>query len=470
MALTEEGFSRPTLPEIKADLDTDFTNALGPVNTNPDAVAGQVIGIVAEAVDSIQSLMQDVYDAMYPRSAEGTSLDGAVSFVGLSRLDASPTIVTAAAYGNDGDVVLANALATANGTNFFSSSDVVISRANALDVSIQVGTVTNSASYQILAAGTSVTYVSDASATAAEIVAGLGALLDTDVFTVIVSGDTLRFYSADGVSPFAVTVDAKLTITRRGSPVVFVADTNGAIVVPVGAMTTTSAGQELYNLVSGATGNDVESDVSLRTRHASSVRSTGSATVEAIKARILANVDGVTSVRIYENRTALTVDDIPPHAFEAVVQGGTNSDVAAELWLDKPAGIETYGNVSVQTPDTTGDNQTVSFSRATTVYGWVTVAVTALNSEETLPATASDGIKAAVVDWAVSNIGVADDVIVQRFYGPIYAAIPGIASMTITAAVTATEGGTPSYSASNITIGRTEIAEFDTTRIVITGL
>lgn len=470
MSLTTEGFSRPTLPEIKSDLDIDFVDALGPVNTNPDAVVGQIIGIVAEAVDSIQSVMHDVYDAMYPRSAEGTSLDGAVSFVGLSRIDASPTIVTAAAYGNDGDVVLANAFALVNGTNFFSTSDVVISRANALDISIQVATVSNSASYQILAAGTSITYVSGASATAAEIIAGLGALLDTNIFTVSATNDTLRFYSSDGVSPFAVTVDAKLTITRRGSPVVFVADTNGATVVPVGAMTTTSAGQELFNLVQGATGNDVETDVSLRARHASSVRGTGSATVEAIKAKLLANVDGVTSVRIYENRTNLTADSIPPHAFETVVQGGLNSDIAAELWLVKPAGIETYGNVSVQTPDTAGDNQTVSFSRATSVYGWVTVAVTALNSEETLPATASAGIKSAVVDWAAANIGVADDVIVQRFYGPIYAAIPGIASITITAAVTATEGGTPSYSAANITIGRTEIAEFDESRVVVTGL
>lgn len=470
MSLTAEGFSRQTLPEIKTDLDAEFINALGPVNTNPDSVTGQVIGIVAEAVDSIQSIMQDVYDAMYPRSAEGVSLDGAVSYVGLTRLDASPTIVTAAAYGNEGDVVLANALATVAGTNFFSTSDVVISRANALDVSIQVGTVTNSASYQILAAGTSVTYTSDASATADEIVAGLGALLDTDVFTVSTTPDTLRFYAADGVSPFAVTVDAKLNITRRGSPVVFVAETNGAVVVPVGAMTTTDAGQELFNLVSGATGNDVESDVSLRARHETSVRGTGSATVEAIRAKLLANVDGVTSVRIYENRTNLTVDSIPPHAFETVVQGGTNSDVGAGLWLYKPAGIETYGNVSVQTPDTAGDNQTVSFSRATSVYGWVTVAVTALNSEETLPATAAAGIKSAVVDWAAANIGVADDVIVQRFYGPIYAAIPGIASMTITVAVTSTPSGTPSYSASNITVGRAEIVEFDVSRVVVTGL
>lgn len=470
MSLTPEGFERPTLPEIKADLDSDFIDALGPVNTNPDSVTGQIIGIVAEAVDSIQSIMQDVYDSMYPYSAEGTSLDGAVAFVGLERLDASPTVVTSAAYGAEGEVVLANALAPVAGTNFFSTSDVVISRANALDVSIQVGTVADSSSYQILAGGMSVTYVSDADATAEEIIAGLASLLDANAFTISTTSDTLRFYSADGVSPFALTVDAKLNITRRGSPVVFQADTNGAVVVPVGAMTSTDSGVELYNLVAGATGNDVESDVDLRARHASSVRGTGAATVEAIKARMLADVDGVTSVSIYENRTNLTVDSIPPHAFETVVQGGSNSDIAAQLWLTKPAGIETYGNISVQTPDTAGDNQTVSFSRATETYGWVTVDVTALNAEETLPSTAIAGIKSAVVGYANANIGVADDIIVQRFYGPIYAAVPGIANMTITADVTDLPTDTPSYSAANITVGRAEVVVFDESRVVVTGI
>jgi uncharacterized phage protein gp47/JayE len=470
MSLTAEGFERQTLPEIKTDLDADFTDALGPVNTEPDSVTGQIIGIVAEAVDTIQSLLQDTYDAMYPYSAEGTSLDGAVALVGLSRIEASPTIVTAAAYDDEGAVVPANQLVVVNSTEFLSTSDVVVSRANALDVEIQVNTVTNSASYQILAAGESVTYTSDSSATAAEIIAGLAALLDTDTFVVSATNDTLRFYSADGVSPFAVTADAKLTITRRGSPVVFVAQENGAIAVPVGAVTSTDSGIELYNLAAGDIGRDVESDVDLRARHATSVRGTGSATVEAIKARMLADVDGVTSVAIYENRTAAAVDGIPAHAFETVVEGGTNSAIAAQLWLTKPAGIETHGNVTVLTPDTAGDNQTVKFSRAETVYGWLSIDVTALYTEEPLPASAVNGIKEAAVAYANANIGVGEDVILQRFYGPIFDAVSGIASMDIEADVTALPGDTPSYSAANISVARTEIAVFDVARVTVTGI
>lgn len=471
MSLTADGFQRDTLPGIKAELDSDLTDALGPVNTNADSVLGQISGIVAEAVANIQEVLQDTYDSMYPSTAEGTSLDGAVEYVGIERIDASPTIVTCAAYGNEGQSYDQGQTAIVSGTDFTSTSIVTVSRANALDVEIEVATVTNSAGYQILAGGLSFTYNSDIDATEAEILAGLLALVQAnDFFTASVTGTTLRMYAADGVSPFAVTVDSKLTIKRRGSPMVFVAAENGAIAVPVGAMTTTNIGIEIYNLAAGATGRDVETDAELRARHAAFVRGTGSATVEAIKARMLADVDGVTSIAIYENRTAIEVDGLPPHSYESVIQGGTNSAIASQLWLTKPAGIETYGNVTVLTPDTAGDNQEVSFSRAVVTYGWLTIAVTALNTEESLPATASDAIKAAALAYANANIGVGDDIILQRFIGPIYLDVPGLASITITADVTAAPTDTPTYGSANIAVARAEIVEFSLDRMTVTGV
>ena len=298
MSLTENGFERPRLPEIKTTYDGLFTDALGPLNTNPDAVIGQIIGIFSAALDDANEALQDVYDSMYPATATGTSLDGAVSYVGLSRLAATETIVTAAAYGTEGTVIPAGSAARTSTMLYFSTSDVVISRASALDVNIEVGTLTNSASYQIVAGGVSVTYVSDNSATATEILNGLAALFP-DQFIASVSNDVLRLRSSDGVTPFALTVDTKLTITRRSSPVVFRAETTGADVVPVGALTAIESAiagwDELYNLAAGDTGRDVETDAELRARFAAAPNNIGSATVEAIRSRILSNVDGVTS-------------------------------------------------------------------------------------------------------------------------------------------------------------------------------
>ncbi len=471
MTLNANGFDRKRLPEIKTELDAAFNAALGPVNTEPDSVTGQLIGIFAEAIDAAYEILQDNYDSMYPYSAENTSLDGAVSYVGMTRLPASATVVTCAAYGDESDLVPVGSLATVGTSEFESTSDVVISRANALDVEIEVNTVAEAPfSYQIVAGGVSVTYSSGVDETAAEIIAGLAALMDDEVYVISYTDTTLRFYAIDGVSPFSLTVDAKLDITRRASPVVFVCQDTGAVAAPVGAMTVTSTGVELYNLVAGDIGRDVESDAALRARHLISTRGTGSATVEAIKAKLLANVDGVTSVAIYENRTALEVDGMPAHSYETVIEGGTNSEIAAEIWLTKPAGIETYGNETVLTPDTAGDNQTVSFSRPVPVYGWVRVDVTTLNEEEALPSTAEQGIKDAVVAYANAEIGVGEDVIIQRFHGPIYDAVPGLARLDIDIDVTALDSDTPVYTSANAAVGRAEIAVFSTDRVTVLGL
>lgn len=472
MSLTSTGFERPTLVEIKSDQDAAFTEALGPINTNADSVIGEIIGVFSAAIDDAYQALQDAYDAMYPSTAEGTSLDGAVSFVGIERIAASPTIVTAACYGSEGTLIPAGSIAQTDTLEYSATSDVVITRAACVDATIEVATVTNSSSYQIVAGGFSVTFVSDASATKSEIVNGLAALMSDD-FVADVIGDVLRIYSADGVTPFALTVDAKLNITSRASPVVFVCSEVGANVVPSGALSSivsaVSGWDSVYNLVAGDTGADAESDADLRLRHANVTRATGSATVEAIRSRMLAEVDGVTGCQIYENRTSVETDGIPAHAFEAVVQGGSNADIANQLWQTKPAGIETAGNVSVVVTDSNGDGQTVSFSRATDKYAWVRVTIQALNPEESPTANMSDAIKTAIYNFASAEFTVSEDIIIQKLYGPVYDAIDGLGQILIEAAITDLEDDTPVYTSSNISIGRSESPVFDETRITIIG-
>jgi uncharacterized phage protein gp47/JayE len=474
MTLDATGFSRPRLADTKVEIDQLMTDALGPVNTAPDSVVGQLDGIWSEGVDNVYEDLQNTYDAMYPNTAEGTSLDGAVAFVGLTRIAASATVVTAAAYGTEGTLVPAGSLAHAD-IQYTSTSDVIISRANALDVTIDVATISNAAAYNILAGGTAVTFTTDSTATAAEIVAGLAALLNIAPLIALVVGSSLRVYAADLETPFAITVDSKLTISKLGSPVVFVANSTGANTVPVGALinidTPVNGWNSIYNLAAGAIGRNTETDIELRLRHASSVRATGSATVEAIKSKLLANVPSVVSVQIYENRTSITnADGVPAKSYETVIVGGTDSVIAEQIWLTKPAGIETYGDTTIAVLDSNGDPQNVSFSRPVTLYGWLTVAITSLDTEETLPVSAIAAIKQAAVDYANANIGVGSDIIIQRFIGPVYGAVSGIGSMAITAATTANPTDTPTYGSANIVITNTQIAVFDISRVVVTGI
>lgn len=474
MSLTEQGFDRPRLNEIKADYDQRFTDALGPINTSPDAVAGQIIGIFSAALDDAWEALQNTYDAMYPATAEGTSLDGAVSLVGLERLGATPTTVIAMCYGTQAAVIPAGALARAlDNRQYVTTAATTISNTSAGDVEITVTTVTDLANYQVIAGGTSVVYTADADATDAEIAAGLAALFDPLVFLVTSNQGVLRIRSADQYSDFTVTTDSKLTITKLGTPVTFTALDMGAYVLPVGALNAIDSSvlgwTEVYNLVEGDTGRFVETDEELRARHAETVRVTGAATVQAIRSRILQDVDSVTSVSVYENRTHLFVSLMPPHSFETVVSGGSNQAVADKIWEVKPAGIETYGNTAVQVLDDNSDLQIIKFSRPADKYAWIRVSVNALYPEEPLPAAVVSAIKAAVLAYGTS-LGVGQDVITQRFYGPIYTATTGIGSITVEAALTTLPTDSPVYSTGNASVARAEIAVFDELRISVVGV
>jgi uncharacterized phage protein gp47/JayE len=474
MSLTPEGFVRLRLAQIKADYDARFTTALGPINTKPDAVVGQIIGIFSEALDNAFEMLQDNYDAMYPYSAEGTALDGAVSFVGLERLAATQTVVTGVAYGAEGTLIPAGSGARANGI-FRSTSDVIISRSAALDIEFEVVTLAANSAYQIILGGNSYAYTTDASPTKSEIILGLLGLIDPALFGASSLNEKLRVFSIDSIAPFTVTLDSKLRITKRGSPIVFVAEETGANPVPVGALniiTSPVAGWDsVSNLAEGDIGRNLETDAELRARHAASVRATGSATVEAIRARMLQEVSGVASIQIYENRTnTQSIDGIPAHAFESVIVGGTNSEVADQLWRTKPAGIETHGNVTVVITDSAGDPQTVKFSRAVPKYIWFKVTVNALNGEELLPIGADDAIKAAIVAYGQKNIGVGDDIILQKFFGPIYGAVAGLGSILIEVAVTNAPTETPVYSTNNVIIGKPEGPIFSSDTITVLGI
>lgn len=474
MSLTEQGFDRPRLNEIKADYDQRFTDALGPINTSADAVAGQIIGIFSAALDDAWEALQNTYDAMYPATAEGTSLDGVVALVGLERLGATPTTVIAMCYGTQATVIPAGALARAlDNRQYVTTAATTISNTSAGDVEITVTTVTDFANYQVIAGGTSVVYTADADAIDSEIAAGLAALFDPLVFLATSEQGVLRIRSVDQYSDFTVTCDSKLTISKIGTPVTFTALEMGEYVLPVGALNVIDSSvlgwTEVYNLVAGDTGRFVETDEELRARHAETVRVTGAATVQAIRSRILQDVDSVTSVSVYENRTHLFVGLMPPHSFETVVSGGSNQAVADKIWEVKPAGIETYGNTSVQVLDDNGDLQIIKFSRPADKYAWIRVSVNALYPEEPLPAAVVSAIKAAVLSYGAS-LGVGQDIITQRFYGPIYTATTGIGSITVEAALTTLPTDVPVYSTGNAAVARAEIAVFDELRISVVGV
>lgn len=159
----------------------------------------------------------------------------------------------------------------------------------------------------------------------------------------------------------------------------------------------------------------------------------------------------------------------PPKSFEAVVQGGSDNDIANQIWLTKPAGIETFGNVNngngIAITDSQGGTQVIYFSRPEEVYISVQVSLS-LYSEETFPTNGIVLVQNAINDYG-NSLGVGSDVLFQRVLAQIFQ-VPGIASGNMQIAATALPSDAPSYGTADIPIAENEISVFDLTRITVT--
>lgn len=280
--------------------------------------------------------------------------------------------------------------------------------------------------------------------------------------------------STDNGDLFELVEDVTLDGAGNGSGTMIALEA-GEILALAGTLvnieTPVSGWDSVTNPNDGDTGRDEESDSELRLRREQSLQITGAGTVEAIRARLLQQVDDVSAVSIVENRSD-TVDGSgrPPHSFETVVSGGVDQDVADLLWEVKPAGIETTGAITVIVTDSQGESQTIQFSRPVDVYIWADITVNAANADE-FPDGAETEIKERIVEYAEERFGVGDDVTYQALFGPIYRNIPGIGDVTLTIADSADAGTQPDageYAEANIAISDNEISRWLEDRIDVT--
>ena len=159
----------------------------------------------------------------------------------------------------------------------------------------------------------------------------------------------------------------------------------------------------------------------------------------------------------------------PIKSIQAVVEGGEDYAVANEIWLSKPAGIETFGNVNggngISIIDSEGNTQVIFFSRPTQIYIWVQVALT-LYSGETFPANGIQDVQQAIYNYGF-DLGVGVSVLLQRVLAQIFT-VPGIASGSMTIAATISPTASPSFGSSDITIAENQISIWNILNINVT--
>jgi len=254
------------------------------------------------------------------------------------------------------------------------------------------------------------------------------------VGAVIYAGDIIKS-TVDGTE---WAIDATVTIGGGGTVVAqATAMVTGAIEADTGTITkiVTARGgwQTVTNTVVAVTGTPRETNAQLRFRRFVSVARPGDNQVDSMYGEIGAVAD-VRHVEIYENDTNATdADGLPAHSIAPIVDGGTDAAVALAIYLKKNPGVflhpaGTPVNEIVTSPLYSNNTKNITFSRPVYVAPLVVVDVT---DDGTLPVTAGDEIKKAILAYAngtlidentgfnILGFTIGEDVTISRMYTPV---------------------------------------------------
>lgn len=445
MALSSAGYVPKRLPQLKTELDTRMLEVFGPINLNAESVFGQLVGLTVEQQAEIYAQLEEVYWSQYPASAQGVNLDRVVSLNGLERLPARATNVQAVVSGSAGTVLALGRLARAtDGTTYQIQGAVTLAMAGSVGATVEVATLTASADYTITIGGTGYTYNSGPTPTRASILTNLKALLPVwtrSTLTTGTGGDSLRI---EYDTPQTLLLSANLAASSVSNYASFAAQVVGPIALPVGALNTittpVSGWVSISNRAPGSIGRAVETDDELRLRRTRSLRLAGANTLDSIVSRIQ-QVPGVITQRVVANSgNATDAEGIPAHSIRAIVDGGTDADVARILYTYVAAGIGYYGAVTYNVvSDVTGQSFPVKFDRPTNVPFYVTVTV---KSSVATPTDAIERIRSALMDYAAGQ-DIAEPLLYTRLFTPINGVIgEGAYVQSLTTGLAASPTGT----------------------------
>jgi len=494
--ITPAGLTIPTLVELRQGLEASYQAVWGlDVDLSPEGYLGQHIALMSKRDRDLWEMIQEILSARDPDTATGVSMDEVAAETGVTRL--SPTAATATEVLHWLPLVTATTVAAgskvkAGGapTTYSLDSDVVgvtdpagpfkafrlkvdPAFADGDTMAIGIGGVTPASIYFTSTHGTVSNFIETVFAPYFETT-----IVGSSCNAVTISGSTFVEVHLAQFAALTATVGLLTTsASYQGVPGNYTCDTFGARSVPAYTLDTiatpVSGWSSISQPVAGIDGTDTETDTALRLRRIRQMRS-GTATEDAIRNAIL-RVDGVSFADVSSNRENITdAEGRPPHWMECVVSGGNDTAVATAIWTTAPAGIGFYGNFALTPSDLRpivngqdGKPHRVNFSRPQAVFAWVEVTVVSPNTEETAPQDLFVAIQSAIVSWGQTNMGLGDDMILQKFYGPIYT-VEGIGEVSIRHALTENAGDTPTWSTTaKLSIDSRHYASFDVSRVVV---
>lgn len=480
--ITETGLRIKRFDTILSEINAFQTEGFGvQVGANTRSFLNTLNTSVADKIAELWELGADIYHNLSPMSAEGAALDNAVQFGGNSREKARSTYYPIHCECTEG-ITLDEETLIESDTNpaikFLSAEERTISRSSFNKAKVKVVSTQPGEAYTVALNGTLYSYTCKVMDGPEAILGGLRDLIladEAEAFTASVDSENvlLVIEAADVESENSMLLTDNLTTESVTAIISFASEEPGEVSLPNGAITkivTAPTGfLSCTNLCGYVAGRLLETDVELRQSYVDKIFSRSSRMTDSIRSAILANCAGVTAAQVYENRTNETDSEgRPPHSVEAVVDGGSNSDIAEQILATVSAGITTYGSVSVDVPGEDDDMIEVCFNRPTYIYCWFKVTLT-ISKASLVPANYAELVETAIVD-AMSQVENGEDVVPQQQFLPaIYEQVPGISyiDVSIYTTTSASEGQPSSYPLRSVEITNRQRAMTSSTRIEV---
>ncbi|WP_432211871.1 baseplate J/gp47 family protein [Leptospira noguchii] len=289
MAVTPQGFIRKTRDEIISDLEAKYRTGLGSdIDLSIVSEDGVRMRILADELEEIHKLAEDIFYSNFAHTATGVSLDRILNPLGSERQPAKRAIVGLRFSGVNGSFVnIGTICQTGSGIQF---------------ITIESGTISGG-SVLLNAQSLNIEY---------GISGNVGANLITTINTALTGID-----SVTNPEP------------ARG-------------------------------------GRVIETDSEYLNRFIDSGVNGGSSAANVQGA--LNNIESVLSAKVYENVTDFVdAEGRPPHSMEAVIEGGTPTEIGDCFLKNWPGGIESLGSNSTTLIDNKGVPRTYYFNRPTDV-------------------------------------------------------------------------------------------------------
>lgn len=484
--VTPEGFQLKTLQEYRQDLEDIYREVFGEsVDLSEEGPNGEIISKLALAWSKQAQGGQEVWANHDPSQAEGAGLDMVCSLTGIKRLAAGQGNAPCLMYAESTASVLVPAgkqVRRVRGALVYSLiSDATITTTACRDIYLRIpshvvgATVTLVTTFGTFSVITGLTPEATYAAMAAAIVAsgwtGVAVAFassgDAPANAVYTSQACLRL--THETQSFGVTVGSPWALIGVGSYGVFLCSTTGPEYALAGEITEivtpVSGWTKVYNQVDANPGRNVETDAELRIRRAQTLRA-GYATDDAIRLNLLNSVPNIVTAMVTSNRSDyVDSEGRPPHSYEAVIEGGLDTDVADVLWKVQPSGIQSVGELSAPAIDSMGITRYLRFNRPETVYLWMRVTYW-LYDEEVFPDEGETQIKQSLLDWAALEYTLGKNVIPQRALGTIYT-VAGIGRVVVEVALTPGPTGTPVYTENTLDVSGRQRASLALSRLTV---